>query len=1024
MQNIERVYKVGMLKKYKRVVLGVLVAAACLLSIQLYLAEESSSEKLYVAVLYAGGSKTWRDIYSHYSQPLLMNLEVKAIDIERSGKVDLSKYDLIYPDSSVAISPAGKQLQKDIREYVAAGGAVFLENDLYRWLPKELSGAREFKKLDGFPQELAAPPVRPDLGAFQKLILDFYDNYRKFERFDELKDKPYGYGMVTDTAIPIVTSGELALYTLNRYGKGYVFFTNPLLPNLWYINGFDMLPKTREQPYFNNTVSAANQMIRNEAAAFLSKQKFGYALKKVFGPYGRPAAAWQNHFEVLSAIRDHSMEKWIDLARKHNLIPSYSLARGVYEWYQRYESIGYQLNYGSNAATDFGLEQREAFYTPGKHPVVDGVWLNQARYDKNESYFSEIKLPYRAYPYVADVDKDGVMDIVSGSSDGYFYYYHGLKKGADWVLDKAKRLQAPDGKELNTGRFSAPVLFDLDYDGDLDLVSGSEKGDIYFFENTGGFKFRKYRQVLSLGNSYTLSAPDIGDVDGDKIMDLVVGTGNGDIFYFKGRVSEKGLEFTEKAAVTDSKGVRLKVNSNAAPRVTDLNGDGRNDLAVGANDGYIHKLINKGKSFEAAGCFDGKGKNYLGNLHYKYGNNAVPFFADINGDGKNDLIVGRLEYGQMTVGIDSPWFPYRDELVEALKYAKDNYVNVEPHYFSNLHKSAEEEKAELELHKKAFAYYGLQWDGKGTNLHTWHLNGDDPTQTLWALHESGLKWISGFEPPGSSGIEPSGGTEYTWILPFYLCKGTDRSDMLVYNTSLGNMKGLNSYVGSWDTIISYYYHTEYNAVKNPKQLENVAAKLEEFCNNWDYNFMGEDQMAKSLMAQLNAHVDANTDPFEQIVRKLQGKASGIAQFEISLKPVVKADSSSLLKGPYKNVAGVKVEAGEKFDSVQLDTDADIYMQRGKDLYIGLNRSVKVFASKTRNDRFHIESANLPVQVKSSDNAMKIRFLDGGMQQLRIYSPKGKIFVSRKDWKLTKQQDGSFMLVRYRGPTEITVGEMK
>ncbi|HYE81358.1 MAG TPA: VCBS repeat-containing protein [Clostridia bacterium] len=1012
-----------MLKKYNRIFLILLVMAVILLSIEFFSAEDGKFERINVAVLHAGSSRTWVDIYNQYSQPLLMNLTVEAIDIGQAKTVELHKYDLIYPDISVVGSQAGRQLQQDIREYVWSGGAVFLENNLYQWLPRELSGAKEFKKLAGFPAKLDAPAVRPDLTAFQKLILDFYDNYKGFKRIGELKDKSYGYGMVPDKATPIIKSGDLALYTLNRYGKGYVFFANPLLPNTWYINGFDMLPKTKSQPYFNNTVSAAGQMLRNEAATFISKQKYGYALKKVFGPYGRPAAAWQNHFEVLSAIRDRSIMKWIDTAEKHNLIPSYSLARGAYEWNRRYESIGYQYNYGSDSAMEFELEQSEAFYTPGIHPVVNGLWLTQSRYPLNQGYFSDISAPYRAYPYVADIDKDGVMDIVSGSSDGCFYYYHGRSKGKAWVLDKAQKLLSSDGKELSADRFSAPVLYDLDFDGDPDLVSGNEKGALCFFENTGNFSFKNLEPALSLGSSYSLSAPDIGDIDGDKTADLVVGTRSGHIFYFKGRQSKDRLVFAGGKLLLDDKGTKIKLSLNASPRIADLNGDGRRDLAVGTGDGYIHKLINTGSAFTDGGCFDGKDKNHLGNFHYKYGNNAVPAFADINGDGNTDLIVGRLEYGQMPVAIDSPWFPYRSELIEALEYAKDHYVNVEPHYFSHFYKSAAEEKKELELHKQAFRQYDLQWDGQGTNQHTWHINKEKPVQTLWALYRSGLRWISGFEPSGSN-VEPSAASEYTWIIPFYLCKGTERSDMLVYNASIGNMKALDSYAGNWETIVSYYYHIEYNIENNPQQIEKVAEKLEGFCDKWDYAFMSEDQMAKTLMAQLNTHIEVRNTSTDPAPRKFPGPEKKAKPFEITLKPVVKMDGKGLLKGPYRRVSGVKVEFGERMKAEHVSTNADIYMWKGNSLYIGLNRDVKIYASPDPGNRLHIESANLPVRVRASEGRLRVRFLDGGLQQLRIYSSKDGIYADSKEWKLKKQEDNSFLLIRYGGPAEVTIGELE
>lgn len=1006
-----------MFKKHRFLTLVIVISMSILLSFGYLWAAPQQRTMISVAVLYAGDTKNWQDIYNNYAQPLLMNLAVKAINIDKNPGVNLDDYDLVYPDSSVLRSPAGKKIQFALKEYVQKGGTVFLENALYKWLPSDMTGARSFEEIVRLPEKLETPAVNEDLLPIQALIVDFYENYKGFKLYDELKALPYGYGMLTNTAVPIVTYNNLALYTINSYGMGYVFFCNSLLPNLWYTGGFDMMPKADGQLYFNNTVSAANQMLRNELAAFVSKQKLGYALKKVFGPYGRPAAAWQNHFELLPAVKNQAMKKWIDMAQSHDTIASFSLARGLYHWLQRYESIGYQINYGTDADMSFKYEQEEAFYAPGMHPIIDNAWLIQAKYPKEQSYFAEANLPYRAYPYIFDLDGDGIPDILSGSADGCFYYYHGLQKDGSWILDKAKPLLLADGSKARVDGYSAPILFDIDLDGNLDLISGSRDGKIYLFSGLGDFKFKEGLCILNPDSSAKLSAPDIGDVDSDGVPDLILGTGDGRILGYKGHLSDGQLSFGKQIPLRFQDGSPLKVVKNAAPRLADLNGDQVNDLLVGTADGYVRKLLYADGVFRDEGYIDSTYKNNNGNLHFKYGNNAVPLLADINGDGIRDLIVGRLEYGQMAVGIDSPLFPYHDELTAAIHYAKEHFVPILPHYYAHAYYSKEEEQKELELHKKAFRYYGLEWEEQGTNQHTWSISKNTPVQTLWTQYESGLRWNSGFKPAGSKAT-PSVGTEYTWILPFYLCQGTKASDMLVYNASINNADGMNKYIGPWDTLLSYYLHVEQDIVTKPQAMETIAAQLDEFRDKYDYNFMTETQMAKAIMTQLNASVSISTEAYLRVLSSFLGGTSSRSTFEIKLTPVIK--KSKVVGDAYSKVAGVKIEPGAKLSPYTLNTDADIYMRDGKDLYIGLNRSVTVFAASAPEDGTHVERINMPVAIKEYEDRIDIRLLDGGLQQIKLFSPKGIGMLPSKEWKVEKSSESTYVLTRFGEATQITI----
>ncbi len=324
------------------------------------------------------------------------------------------------------------------------------------------------------------------------------------------------------------------------------------------------------------------------------------------------------------------------------------------------------------------------------------------------------------------------------------------------------------------------------------------------------------------------------------------------------------------------------------------------------------------------------------------------------------------------------------------------------------------------MHKKAFEAYGLRWDGTGTNQHTWRINNLDPLQTLMDEYESGLCWNSAFEQV-NSGLDPANGTESTWLIPFYLLdKAGKPADMIIFNPSpsLDSLRAMYKYSAAWDTPVSFYQHSEYATLQNPGKLREKAEFLDQFRDDYDYNFMTEEQMMKSFAAALNTGVKVRSNPIRQVFYAVENGIRTLQQFEITIEPVVKVDGRKLLDGPYKNVAGVKVEAGEKYLSAPLDTDADIYVRKGRDLYIGLNRAVKVYVSKNPEKRAHIERINLPAEIVKKTGGMDISILDGGMQQIKLYIPGGGLKVDGSGWKVENAGGGMYILTRYGGPAKL------
>ena len=170
------------------------------------------------------------------------------------------------------------------------------------------------------------------------------------------------------------------------------------------------------------------------------------------------------------------------------------------------------------------------------------------------------------------------------------------KDGRSVVLYHGEEVKTKPGKQVAiTGTASSVHAIDWDADGDMDLLVGDIRGNVWLVPNEGDAKhwaFGKEKHLKADGREIVVggdAGPTCADWDGDGDFDLLVGDGEGKVSWFE-NVGKKGepqlaaakvivepghVVYDATAPAEPTRGIRAKICA------ADWNGDGQLDLLLG-----------------------------------------------------------------------------------------------------------------------------------------------------------------------------------------------------------------------------------------------------------------------------------------------------------------------------------------------------------------------------------------------------------------------------------------------------------
>jgi len=188
-----------------------------------------------------------------------------------------------------------------------------------------------------------------------------------------------------------------------------------------------------------------------------------------------------------------------------------------------------------------------------------------------------------------DVNNDGKADLMIGNYDGRIRTY--ANTTTDGVISFAQILYPLD--QYDAGQNSAPCIVDIDNNGVLDLLVGSSGGEVKLLRNTGTNAAPVYETdstftKIDVGND---AIPFAADMDNDGALDLLIGNNEGVIFHFQQSAGAKNTF----ALVTD-RFAQIQLNTQTAPCLVNIDNDADLDLITGNGKGGIYYYKNSGAS--------------------------------------------------------------------------------------------------------------------------------------------------------------------------------------------------------------------------------------------------------------------------------------------------------------------------------------------------------------------------------------------------------------------------------------------
>ena len=172
-----------------------------------------------------------------------------------------------------------------------------------------------------------------------------------------------------------------------------------------------------------------------------------------------------------------------------------------------------------------------------------------------------------------DLNSDSLPDAVVGNANGFIKIFINNGDESFSFLE--------DMPNVDLSGTSTPELGDVDGDGDLDLIVGESNGDILYFERIDSENVEFSLQFNLIETPYSYTAPELFDIDNDQDLDLLIGTAFDGIKIYE---NQGDLSFQMRDIELDFYGTYINLAEGTLY-------NGTSNIMLGLHTGGLYSLI-------------------------------------------------------------------------------------------------------------------------------------------------------------------------------------------------------------------------------------------------------------------------------------------------------------------------------------------------------------------------------------------------------------------------------------------------
>ncbi len=201
-----------------------------------------------------------------------------------------------------------------------------------------------------------------------------------------------------------------------------------------------------------------------------------------------------------------------------------------------------------------------------------------------------------------DWNNDGKKDLVVGDSDGQLMVFMNIGENDNPVLDNRIFIKV-DSLPFYIGKRLCFDISDWNNDGLIDIIAGSDKGNVYLFLNSGTedepvFKAEDSSMIEAKDETIDLgyySSPVVFDFNSDGKKDLICSGGYSGLFLYLNEGTDSKPVFSDYSRFYTDDGI-IRPGNFSRIDLCDWNEDGFPDLVIGETTGNVYVYLNKGNT--------------------------------------------------------------------------------------------------------------------------------------------------------------------------------------------------------------------------------------------------------------------------------------------------------------------------------------------------------------------------------------------------------------------------------------------